>query len=145
MHSCAHTADVLKFLGRNPLLDADGQVAILEGIARKTTAPTGVVFTHGEDDRMAAAVLSILRRDDFEPEALDVFLEELARAGAAYRTMGADFSPEVHASDRNARNLVRSLHADLARGALRGNEGRAESVGRALLDCPREALREKDP
>ncbi len=64
MHSVAHTADLLKFLARNPHLAAADQGRILSAIAEKI-ADTGPL-THGEDERLARAVLSLVRRADFD-------------------------------------------------------------------------------
>ena len=75
MHSAAHTADLLKFLGRSRYLDAAGQRRMLDAIARKLTdAP--VVFTHGEDERFARAVLSLTSRKDFVEAAFTAWLQQ---------------------------------------------------------------------
>jgi Protein of unknown function (DUF2785) len=73
MHSAAHTADLLKFLGRSRHLDTAGQARFLTAIGTKlTTVP--VVFTHGEDERMARALLSIVNRTDFDQAAFAAWL-----------------------------------------------------------------------
>lgn len=73
MHSAAHTADLLKFLGRSRHLDADGQRRLLDSIGRKlTTAST--VFTFGEDERLARALLSLTARPDFAAADFDAWL-----------------------------------------------------------------------
>jgi len=73
MHSAAHTADLLKFLGRSRHLDAAGQARFLTAIGTKlTTVP--VVLTHGEDERMARALLSIVNRGDFDHAAFAAWL-----------------------------------------------------------------------
>lgn len=65
MHSAAHTADLLRFLARSRHLDAAGQTRMLTAIGAKlVTVP--VVFTHGEDERLARALLSIVNRADFD-------------------------------------------------------------------------------
>jgi len=64
MHSAAHTADLLKFLGRSRYLDAAGQRQLLDAISDKL-AKASVVFTYGEDERLARAVLSLIARSDF--------------------------------------------------------------------------------
>jgi hypothetical protein len=65
MHSAAHTADLLKFLGRSRYLTRGDQAAILGAVGRKLRS-ANVVFTFGEDERMARAVLSIIARGDFD-------------------------------------------------------------------------------
>ena len=62
MHSAAHTADLVKFLARSRHLPAGAQREILDAIGEKVrNAP--VVYTFGEDQRFARAVLSIVNRD----------------------------------------------------------------------------------
>jgi Protein of unknown function (DUF2785) len=68
MHSAAHTADVLKFLGRSRFLNSGGQSTLLDAIAQKL-ATVPIVFTHGEDERFARAVISIVNRSDFDRDA----------------------------------------------------------------------------
>ena len=89
IHATAHTADLLKFLARNPR------------------------FTHAEDERLAAALLSVARRSDFDPAALDPWLERFV---ALEKRVWQQSPPEVPALDaaQNARNLLRSLHLLLA-------------------------------
>ena len=65
MHSAAHTADLLKFLGRSRNLDLPGQARFLAVIGQKLTT-VAVVFTHGEDERLARALLSLVNRPDFD-------------------------------------------------------------------------------
>ena len=65
VHSAAHTADLLKFLGRSRYLTTPDQAAILSAIRRKLRS-ADVVFSFGEDERLARAVLSIIVRSDFD-------------------------------------------------------------------------------
>jgi len=73
MHSAAHTADLMKFLGRSRYLDADGERQLLEGIGAKLTSAS-VVFTFGEDERFARALLSLTARKDFGAPAFAAWL-----------------------------------------------------------------------
>jgi Protein of unknown function (DUF2785) len=74
MHSAAHTADLLKFLARSRYVDAPGQRRYLDAIATKLTSAS-VVFTHGEDERFARAVLSLVARADFDAAQFDAWLQ----------------------------------------------------------------------
>jgi len=68
MHSAAHTAGLLKFLARSRFLEPPDQRRLLDAVAAKvSSAPT--VFTHGEDERFARTVLSIVNRSDFDRSA----------------------------------------------------------------------------
>jgi hypothetical protein len=65
LHSAAHAADLLKFLGRSRYVTPADQAAILGAISRKMRS-ADTVFTFGEDERMARTVLSIVARADFD-------------------------------------------------------------------------------
>jgi len=73
IHATAHTADLLAALAGSPMLSKDEGAAILRSIAaRLSTAPQ--VYTQGEQDRLAAAVVAVVRRNDFEPSNFDAWL-----------------------------------------------------------------------
>ena len=69
----AHTADLLKFLARSRYVAAR-QRRYLNAIAAKLTSAS-VVFTHGEDERFARAVLSLIARADFDAAQFDAWLQ----------------------------------------------------------------------
>jgi len=123
MHSAAHTADLLKFLGRSRYLDASGQRRMLDAIARKlTTAP--VVFTHGEDERFARAVLSLASRTDFDDAAFTAWLQQTKPAVSAHPT-----AAQLHAA-QNWKNLLAKLEVLLSNDPQPSD---AESAARASL------------
>ena len=73
IHATAHTADLLGALAQSPMLSKDEASSILRAIAaRLSTAPQ--VYTQGEQDRLAAAVVSVIRRPDFDSRAFDDWL-----------------------------------------------------------------------
>jgi hypothetical protein len=73
IHATAHTADLLSALADSPMLTKDETSSILRAIAgRLSTAPQ--VYTQGEQDRLAAAVVSVIRRKDFETTSFDRWL-----------------------------------------------------------------------
>ena len=67
------------------------------------------VFTHAEDERLAAALLSVVRRPDFDPAILDPWL---ARFVALEKQVWSKAPPDPQTLDasQNARNLLRSLY-----------------------------------
>lgn len=75
LHSAAHMADLLKFLGRSRHLDADGQHRLLDAVGRKLTTAS-VVFTFGEDERLARALVSLTARKDFNASNFDTWLTQ---------------------------------------------------------------------
>ena len=113
IHATAHTADLLRFLARDPRFTPADQARLLDAAWSKTTAPGTPVFTHAEDDRLAAALLSVVRRPDFDPAILDPWL---ARFVALERTVWekAPPDPATLAASQNARNLLRSFYVLLS-------------------------------
>lgn len=76
IHATAHTADLLAALANNPQLTSPEAATIIDAIAaRLSTAPN--VYTQGEQDRLAAAVLSVIHRSDFDARAFDQLLARL--------------------------------------------------------------------
>ncbi len=109
MHSAAHTADLLKFLGRSRQLTADDQTRVLDAIAAKQSQAS-VVFTHGEDERFARAILSIVNRPDFDRARFEAWSQR------AKPVPVTDPRPEPAQlrGFQNAKNLFAKLEALLA-------------------------------
>lgn len=109
IHATAHTADLLKFLARDPRFTPADQARLLDAAWLRMTAPGTPVFTHAEDERLAAALLSVARRPDFDPATLEPWLERFV---ALEKNVWQQSPPEPTALDaaQNARNLLRSLH-----------------------------------
>ncbi len=105
-HSAAHTADILKFLGRNEMLTAEQQGRIMDAIRDKLN--TNPVFTFGEDERLAHALRSLARRDDFERARFGAWVESFAEAAQqVWRDKPLD--PDAFAHVQNHKNLFKSL------------------------------------
>jgi Protein of unknown function (DUF2785) len=110
IHATAHTADLLAGLAGSTLLTQDEQSSILSAIAaRLTTAPE--VFTQGEQDRLAAAVLAVVHRPDFESAKFEPWLTALQNED---RDVWAKPSPETLARYQNHTYLLQALFARLA-------------------------------
>jgi len=76
IHATAHTADLLQALAASPLLTKDEENSILSGLAtRLSSAPQ--VYTQGEQDRIAAAVLAVIRRPDYDTAFFETWLTKL--------------------------------------------------------------------
>lgn len=108
LHSVAHTADLLKFLARNPHLQKAEQALVLNGIGEKLSAVT-TPLVHGEDERLARAVLSIVARADFDEAAFSAWLTTMAPVRRAAAPTLATL-----ATDQNRKNLLVSLFAVLS-------------------------------
>jgi len=76
IHATAHTADLLGALADSPMLTKDESGEILAAVdERLFTAPQ--VYTQGEQDRLAAAVVAVIRRADVDPSTFKAWLEKI--------------------------------------------------------------------
>ena len=114
VHATAHTADVLKFLARNPKLTPTGQARVVEAIASRLRT-AGVVFVWGEDERLALALLSLTRRKDFDPKPFEAWLASLAAENTALWKNGAAIDPTACVPVRAQKQALVHLAALLAR------------------------------
>ena len=113
IHATAHTADLLKFLARDPRLTPADHVRLLDAAWSKMTAPGTPVFSHAEDERLAAALLSVVRRPDFDPAVLDPWLARFVDLEKQVWSKAPPDQAPLDAS-QNARNLLRSLYVLLS-------------------------------
>ncbi len=111
MHSAAHTADLLKFLGRSRHLQPADPGRILAAIDRKMDNPGGV-FTHDEDERLAEAVASLVRREDFDGAPLSALADRVLRD--AKTLFEGKLDPRRFAAIENWKHLLRGLYVQLA-------------------------------
>jgi hypothetical protein len=107
MHATAHTADLLKFLARSPRLKTTDQPEILEAIGAKLRQD-GHTFVFGENERMAAAVLSLVRRNDFDQPNFQSWLNGLAAESDSLWS-AQKLNLDRFASVQNAKDLLRTL------------------------------------
>lgn len=128
MHSAAHTADLLKFLARSRYVDAPGQRRYLDAIAAKLTT-AAVVFTHGEDERFARAVLSLVARPDFDAAQFHAWLQRTRPTVPEHPTVA-----QLHAA-QNWKNLLAKLEVLLSNDSqLSGAAETARTSLRAALE-----------
>lgn len=124
VHATAHTADLLKFLSRSPRLTPAGQRRIVKGIANRLRS-AGLVFTWGEDARLAQALLSVLRRKDVAAEPFTEWFTALASESealwkgpldpAAYPRVRAQLNALAHLAALVAREEPGSVPTGLAK------------------------------
>jgi hypothetical protein len=112
-HTPAHTADTLKFLARNPKLPAGSDGRLLAAVQRKIEA-SDTVFAWGENDRMALALHSIVRRPDASAASLESWLGHWLDEYKTLWSKGPQVDPVRFARVENARQVLRSLHAALS-------------------------------
>lgn len=111
-HAAAHTADWMKFLARHPALTAAQAATLLDGVTALVARGHGVRLSHGEDERLAATVRAVARRDLLDDAALDRWLTAVAAPLAA--GWPEPFDPALYANQRNARDLLVSCFVALS-------------------------------
>jgi hypothetical protein len=105
LHSVAHTADLLKFLARSRHLSVPQQAQVLTAISEKIGA-VSTPLVHGEDERLARAILSLAARDDFDEGGFSTWVTRVASIRPA-----TPMTPATLAVAQNRRNLLVSLYA----------------------------------
>jgi hypothetical protein len=113
MHSVAHTSDALKFLARNPKLASGTDTRLLAAVHTKLES-TSTVFTWGENDRMALALQSAVRRDDADAAVLEAWATQWTDAYRALWANGPQVNAVQFARVENAKQVMRSLHTALS-------------------------------
>jgi hypothetical protein len=112
-HSCAHTADLVDELAQHRDIDAEDLERILSAIAQKVAAPVAYIYQHNEDERLAVAVHSALRRGQIGPDFLPNWLAYLEGV-VARRVRGTPYNPVVHGATMNTKQFLRSVYFRLA-------------------------------
>ena len=113
MHTVAHTSDALKFLMRNPKLPPGSDVRLLDAVRAKIES-SDEVFAWGENDRMALALQSAVRRADADPAALADWIQYWVTAHRTLWANGPQINPRRFATVENAAQVMRSLLAALS-------------------------------
>lgn len=107
-HSVAHTADLLKFLARNPKTTAADHERILDAITDKLLLPVVYWYVHSEDERLVSAVMDISKRATLASEIWEAWLDRFAEWKNSWQP--GDFVPTIHAPWLNSKNFLRSLY-----------------------------------
>lgn len=131
-HPVAHGADALGQLARSRHLGGMEQTAVIDVVADRLLAPTSYAWQHGEDDRLAYAVMAVLHRGDLSLGVLEPWLRRL---GGAIRQSGSRTQSHEWptATAVNTAGFLRALHVQLALGV----RGRTDAPGdAALFACP---------
>ena len=113
MHTVAHTSDTLKFLSRNPKLAAGSGARLLAAVRGKIESHDAV-FAWGENDRLALALQSAVRRPDADAAALAAWTEYWVKAHQDLWANGPQVDARRFAAVENAKQVMRSLHAALS-------------------------------
>lgn len=111
-HAAAHTADWLTFLARHPKLSAAQARTILAALTSLAARRHGARFSHGEDERLAAAARAVLRRGLVDDAAIDAWLRTVGEPLTA--GWPDPFDPSLYAAQRNARDFLVSMFVALS-------------------------------
>jgi Protein of unknown function (DUF2785) len=108
-HAVAHGADAVRCLAGSPHFGLPELTVLLDVIGDRVLQPTSNVYTAGEPDRLAAATMTILRRNVVPLGLVEPWVARLA-AGASVRSAGGG-DPYVRRG--NPESFLRALHLQL--------------------------------
>lgn len=109
-HAIAHGADAIGALARSPHLGANELTVLLDVIADRLVLPTEEFFVAGEADRLALAVMHVLRRDLLDIKLIEPWVVRVA--GSAMP--GGSYDVHPFRVSGNAQAFLRSLQLQLA-------------------------------
>ncbi len=131
IHATAHTADLLKFLARDERFTAADQRRLLEAAWAKMTTPGIPVWTHAEEERLAAALLSVVRRTDFDSTSLDPWLARFVTLEQQVWTQVPPDAARLEAA-QNARRMLQSFFVLLSMPQPEPTAGQAVTQQKVL-------------
>lgn len=111
-HALAHTADLLLVLARNRHMDEADHWSMLAAVSDKMVHSEDHVYIHGEDDRLAAAVIEILRRGLVPVEKAEAWTRSLTEPDGG-NWKGVYIEEGRNRAFQNTRNLLRSIYLQL--------------------------------
>jgi hypothetical protein len=111
-HALAHAADLMLVLARNRNIDDADLWSMLATISNKIIHSGSHVYIHGEDERLAEAVIGILRRDLISLNQLEAWTKSLTEPDGG-NWKGAYTEEERNRAFQNTRNLLRSIYFGL--------------------------------
>jgi hypothetical protein len=132
-NAVGHTADLLMMLARSPHLGVAELERILGAIADRLLAMAPVVFVHHEDERLAYAVLNVLRRNLVGRASLGGWLDRFGAPPGQQDWRQAYASVDESAARANVTSFLRSLYFQLLLTTAPPPEAR-ETLD-AILDC----------
>jgi len=136
-NAIAHGADLLAALARSRHFGRLELTVLLDVIADRVLQPTSYIWRHGEEDRLAFAVMTLLHRNALDPGIVEPWLARLGAGIMLPRTRGHIEAEWPSPSVRNTSSLLRALHLQLALGV----QGRADLRSDAELFAEQPAHR----
>ncbi|HSV37347.1 MAG TPA: DUF2785 domain-containing protein [Nocardioidaceae bacterium] len=107
-HTLAHGAEALRALALSEAIGRLELTVLLDVVADRLCEPTDFRLGYGEEDRLASATLTMIRRDILPMDVLDPWVSRLVEAASAQR------EGDPPAAPRNVQAYLRALHLQLA-------------------------------
>src|SRR6266850_1345198 len=79
IHATAHTADLITALARHPLFTEADQARVLEAVGRRVETAR-VIFSFGEQDRLANTLAAMAGRADFNLAGFELWVNRMDKA-----------------------------------------------------------------
>jgi hypothetical protein len=135
-HAVAHTADLLMMLARSRHLGAEELDGLLDGVADRLLTRSDAVFLQQEDERLAYAVVNVLRRGLLDGAAVGRWLGRFARPSGYDSWQPVFAEPGLTVARANATSFLRSLYFQLllTKSPPEDLEGLLESVVEVLKE-----------
>src|SRR6266511_688625 len=112
-HAVAHTADLLMMLSRSRHLGVVELAGMLDGVADRLLTPGDSVFLYQEDERLAYAVLNVLRRGLLDRAAVNRWLGRFVRPSGFETWQPVYVEPGLTVARVNVTSFLRSLYFQL--------------------------------
>jgi hypothetical protein len=116
INATAHTADLLKFLVRNPVTGEAEHRRVLDALQTLLTRATGPVFVDDEEDRLVLVVVDVIGRETISDDELS---DWIGLFGSWLAGRSGLFDPASRAAAVNLKRFVRTLHLALCSRAHR--------------------------
>ena len=133
IHATAHTADLLAALAKSSLLTRQESANILAAVDSRLATATDV-YTQGEQDRLAAAVVAVIRRNDFDASSFGSWLDAIKNED---RDVWTATTPAALARFQNHNYVLQALAVRLS---LEPESPRTAEYRQAVLDLLRKRL-----
>jgi len=128
IHATAHTADLLAALAKHPSFTQQDQANMLKAIGQRIET-SQVIFTFGEQDRLANAIASMAERRDFVEPGFEAWLRQMDETD---QSIWKDSPPKLEGLQR-FENDAYFLNAFVARVSHGEASSAAEEAKRAAL------------
>ncbi len=126
-HAIAHGADLVAALARSRHLGTLELTVLLDVVGDRLLAPTPYAWRHGEDDRLAFAVMTMLHRDVLDAPLLEAWLNRLGAGLVHPPTRGHQDREWPSPAARNTSAFLRALYLQLALGVQGRSDLRSDA------------------